>query len=163
MVRIYCNAVDAGDTLEKGMATHSSILAWRIPCTDEPGGLQFTGHKESDTTEWPKFSLLSKNKVKKKKTAAMISLHFLSFCQTLKRTTWTQSQEFLRILVSCQNHKGGSDSFRKRCHRQGWCAWAFWSHKHYAGWTHIFRIHRVSLANQPPLATSTEHKGQCSV
>ena len=28
------------DTLEKGMATHSSILAWRIPWTGEPGGLQ---------------------------------------------------------------------------------------------------------------------------
>ena len=27
------------DPLEKGMATHSSILAWRIPCTEEPGGL----------------------------------------------------------------------------------------------------------------------------
>ena len=31
------------DTLEKGMATHSSILAWRIPWTEEPGGLQSTG------------------------------------------------------------------------------------------------------------------------
>ena len=31
------------DPLEKGMATHSSILAWRIPCTEEPGGLQSTG------------------------------------------------------------------------------------------------------------------------
>ena len=29
--------------LEKGMATHSSILAWRIPWTEEPGGLLFTG------------------------------------------------------------------------------------------------------------------------
>ena len=28
------------DLLEKGMATHSSILAWRIPWTEEPGGLQ---------------------------------------------------------------------------------------------------------------------------
>ena len=28
------------DPLEKGMATHSSILAWRISCTEEPGGLQ---------------------------------------------------------------------------------------------------------------------------
>ena len=28
------------DPLEKGMLTHSSILAWRIPCTEEPGGLQ---------------------------------------------------------------------------------------------------------------------------
>ena len=29
------------DPLEKEMATHSSILAWRIPCTEEPGRLQF--------------------------------------------------------------------------------------------------------------------------
>ena len=29
--------------LEKGMATHSSLLAWRIPWTDEPGGLQSIG------------------------------------------------------------------------------------------------------------------------
>ena len=31
------------DPLEKGMATHSSILAWRIPWTEEPGGLQSIG------------------------------------------------------------------------------------------------------------------------
>ena len=31
------------DTLEEGMATHSSILAWRIPWTEEPGGLQSIG------------------------------------------------------------------------------------------------------------------------
>ena len=31
------------DPLEKGMATHSSILAWRIPWTEEPGGLQLVG------------------------------------------------------------------------------------------------------------------------
>ena len=31
------------DALEKGMATHSSILAWRIPKTEEPGRLQSTG------------------------------------------------------------------------------------------------------------------------
>ena len=39
------------DPLEKGMATHSSILAWRIPWTEEPGRLQSWGCKESDTTE----------------------------------------------------------------------------------------------------------------
>ena len=33
------------------MATHSSILAWRIPWTEELGGLQSTGRKESDRTE----------------------------------------------------------------------------------------------------------------
>ena len=46
------SACSAGDTgliprsgrpLEKGMATHSSILAWRIPWTEEPGGLQAMG------------------------------------------------------------------------------------------------------------------------
>ena len=31
------------DPLEKGMATHSSVLAWRIPWTEEPGGLQSMG------------------------------------------------------------------------------------------------------------------------
>ena len=31
------------DPLEKGMATHSSILAWRIPWTEEPSGLKFMG------------------------------------------------------------------------------------------------------------------------
>ena len=31
------------DSLEKGMANHSSIVAWRIPWTEEPSGLQFVG------------------------------------------------------------------------------------------------------------------------
>ena len=31
------------DPLEEGMATHSSLLAWRVPWTEEPGGLQFMG------------------------------------------------------------------------------------------------------------------------
>ena len=39
------------DPLEKGMATHSSILAWRIPWTEESGGYSPWGYKESDTTE----------------------------------------------------------------------------------------------------------------
>ena len=52
-----CNVGDLGsilgqeDPLEKEMATHSSILAWRIPWREELGGLQSTGRRESDTTE----------------------------------------------------------------------------------------------------------------
>ena len=38
------------DPLEKEMETHSSILAWKIPWTEEPGGLQSMGLQESDTT-----------------------------------------------------------------------------------------------------------------
>ena len=51
----HANAGDLGSipglgrSPEKGMATHSSILAWRIPWTEEPGGLQSMGHKELDT------------------------------------------------------------------------------------------------------------------
>ena len=39
------------DPLQKEMATHSSVLAWRTPWTEEPGGLQSMGSQESDTTE----------------------------------------------------------------------------------------------------------------
>ena len=38
------------DPMEKEMATHSSILAWRIPCTEEPGRLQSMGSQESNMT-----------------------------------------------------------------------------------------------------------------
>ena len=39
------------DPLEEGMATHSSIRAWKILWTEEPGGYSPQGHRESDTTE----------------------------------------------------------------------------------------------------------------
>ena len=39
------------DPLEEEMATHSTIVPWRIPWTEEPGGLQSMGSQESDTTE----------------------------------------------------------------------------------------------------------------
>ena len=43
-------SLDQEDILEKEMATHSSILAWEIPWTEEPGGLQSMGSQESDMT-----------------------------------------------------------------------------------------------------------------
>ena len=39
------------DPLEESMATHSSIHAWRIPWTEEPGGLQSMGSQEPDAAE----------------------------------------------------------------------------------------------------------------
>ena len=45
------------DPLEKGIATHSSILAWRIPWTWSLMGYSPQGLKESDTTEWLTLSL----------------------------------------------------------------------------------------------------------
>ena len=53
------------DPLEKEMATHSSILAWRIPWTKEPGRLQSMG-SQRDTTEWLTHltcSHISKNRI----------------------------------------------------------------------------------------------------
>ena len=40
---MWVQSLDREDTLEEEMATHSSILAWKIPWTEEPGGLQFVG------------------------------------------------------------------------------------------------------------------------
>ena len=43
---------DLEEKMEKAMAPHSSTLAWKIPCTEESGGLQSMGlKKESDTTK----------------------------------------------------------------------------------------------------------------
>ena len=51
MRKTWVQSLGWEDPLEKEMATHSSILAWRIPWMEELGGLQSMGHKESDTTE----------------------------------------------------------------------------------------------------------------
>ena len=48
---MWVQSLDWGDPLEEGMATHSRVLAWRILCTEEPGGYSPWGRKESDTTE----------------------------------------------------------------------------------------------------------------
>ena len=47
----WVQSLDQKDSLEKGMATYSSILVWRIPWTEEPGRLQSMWSKELDTTE----------------------------------------------------------------------------------------------------------------
>ena len=51
MSKTWVRFLGREDPLEKEMATHSSILAWRIPWTEELGELQSTGRKELDTTE----------------------------------------------------------------------------------------------------------------
>ena len=43
MQETWVQSLGQEDPLEEGMATHSTILAWRIPWTEEPGGLQFMG------------------------------------------------------------------------------------------------------------------------
>ena len=58
MQQIWVRFLDWKDPLEKRMATHSSIPAWKIPWTEEPGGLQSTKWQKLDTTEQLTLSLL---------------------------------------------------------------------------------------------------------
>ena len=51
MQETWVQTLGLEDPLEKGIATRSSILAWRIPQREEPGGLQSIGLQESDMTE----------------------------------------------------------------------------------------------------------------
>ena len=51
MQETWVRSLGRKDPLEKEMATHSSTLAWKIPWMEDPGRLQFMGHKELDTTE----------------------------------------------------------------------------------------------------------------
>ena len=50
-VETWVRSLDGEDPLEEGMAIHSSILAWRIPWTEEPGGLQSLGSQRVNVTE----------------------------------------------------------------------------------------------------------------
>ena len=49
MWETWIRSLGQEDPLEKGMANHSSMLAWRIPWTEEPGGMQSTGLAKSLT------------------------------------------------------------------------------------------------------------------
>ena len=51
MQETWVQSLGQEDPLEKEMATHSSILAWRIPWTEEPGRLQSTGSQSQTRTE----------------------------------------------------------------------------------------------------------------
>ena len=109
------------DPLEKEMATHSSILAWRIPWTEEPGGLQSMGLKRVgyDTTErlhsfcvlyrlqalW-KFRPVYRPKRKKerKKNHSPLRKKLLLFCAVMPPSTSTphslSQRDFSRISIS---------------------------------------------------------------
>ena len=51
MQEIWVRSLGGEDLVEKGMATHSSILVWRMPWTEEPGKLQFRGLQRVEITE----------------------------------------------------------------------------------------------------------------
>ena len=69
MQEIWVQFLGQEDPLEEGTATHYSILAWRIPWTEEPGGLQPITPSQSDTTKVTEHAckLLSSHKKQKNK------------------------------------------------------------------------------------------------
>ena len=76
------------DLLEKGVATHSSILNWRIPWTEEPGGLQSMEWQKSQT-QW-----LNKNKIvfratKDRNIRAKRDLRAVQWVLNLKQKMWS--------------------------------------------------------------------------
>ena len=82
-------SLDCEDPLEKEMAAHSSILAWKIPWMEEPGRLQSMGHKESDTTERLHFTSLHYN--------YLYTLAFLTFLFSNKCMAYLVTQYFLKF------------------------------------------------------------------
>ena len=110
MQETQVRSLGQGDHLEKETATHSSILAWKIPWTEEPRGLQSMGSQELDTTE-------RLNHQKKKVTYSMWLLrtrwrpkikkyrktNFSSTCRNFKSQVthgkWAASQDELALEV----------------------------------------------------------------
>ena len=81
-----CSEGDSGlilgqaDPLEKGMATHSSILAWEIPLTEEPGRLRSMGSQELDTIERLNYHLQN--------LVNILHLHHISICMSNMSSVW---------------------------------------------------------------------------
>ena len=59
VLETWVQSLGQENPLEKGMATHFGIPVWRIPWTEEHGGLQSMAHKKSDMTEGLTFSLFT--------------------------------------------------------------------------------------------------------
>ena len=87
------------DPLEKGMATHSSILAWRIPWTEEPGGLYSMGSQRVMTkhtctnVDWNNYYSPWPWKTKLQRTwwlEVRDTMQFFSALETIKISLWTQ-------------------------------------------------------------------------
>ena len=90
-------SLDWEDPLEKGMATHSSILAWESPCTEEPGGLQFMGSQRirhnwvTKHSTAPKFPLLPSTTLHLLATTSLFSMSLI---------LWNRVYYFLMVFFS---------------------------------------------------------------
>ena len=98
----WVRSLSQEDPLEEGMATHSGILAWRIPWTEEPGAYCPWGHKESDMTEGLTLSLsgLPATKEKKKCKAQRNNWDFVTLLEdepnhSCPQIKWNHNQSII--------------------------------------------------------------------
>ena len=100
--KMWALSLGQEDALEKEMATHCSILAWRIPGTEEPGRLQSMGSQESDTTPHRKWlQLLLHNPLTPLKKPALWLSH--SLCLNCpQHPLLTSGQTLLNLRGSAQ-------------------------------------------------------------
>ena len=97
MLETWVRSLSQEDPLEKEMATNSRILAWEIPRTEEPGGLQFMGHKVSHMTEWLSHHLWSS-------LYQILPLDNSCFASTV---LWIEHESFCIFvsISSCRRHR----------------------------------------------------------
>ena len=74
------------DPLEKGMATHASILVWRTPWTEEPGGLQFMWSPRVGQDQGTKHNYLPKSE---NREGFCVKIHISNSCNTITRLLYT--------------------------------------------------------------------------
>ena len=93
--------------METGMATHPSILAWRIPRTEEPGGLQSTGSQRTGH-DWVTFTTQQQNKHSSWRRAGGPGVDRRGFrkarpprCATGRQGLWAEGQQRARWCLSC--------------------------------------------------------------
>ena len=92
-------SLDQVDPLEEGMITHSSSLAWRIPCTEEPGGLQSMGLQSMGLQKvWHDLSDLACTRTKSNTALLLMKTELM---QDKRRGQNTEFFECIRSCFSC--------------------------------------------------------------
>ena len=104
------------DPLEKGMATHSSILAWKLPWTEEPGGLQSTGLQKVGhewfwlipvacgiLVPWPGMEpvppVMKVRSLNHWTTREVLDLSFMSSNSLLVTLSWAPTHQYLNLEI----------------------------------------------------------------
>ena len=90
MQETWVQSLSQEDPLEMEMAIHSSILAWRIPWTEEPDGLQTRGLQKLDTTKW-----LTHNEYNGKAAQVLVTHENKNQCNSIHFLT--------KMKLSCQD------------------------------------------------------------